>query len=346
MTETDIVQIFDTTLRDGEQSPGATMNVEEKLVIARQLEKLGVDVIEAGFAAASGGDADAVAPGRRGRDARRSCSAWRARARPTSRRRCAASRRPSIPGIHIFIATSDLHLKRKLMMSHQEVIDAACWAVELRQATRRPRRVLRRGRLAQRPRLPGPGVRRGRSGAGRRALNVPDTTGYAVPDEFGELFRRSDRRHAGRRPRHLERPLPQRSRHGGGQLAGRRAQRRAPDRVHDQRHRRARRQHLAGRGGDGDQHAARRVRRRRRRTSSPSRSTRPAACSRRSPASRCRSTSRSSATTPSRTRPASTRTACSRTSRPTRSCDPRRSAWRATSWCSASTPAGTPSPTG
>jgi 2-isopropylmalate synthase len=55
------VQIFDTTLRDGEQSPGATMNVEEKIVIARQLEKLGVDVIEAGFAAASNGDADAVA---------------------------------------------------------------------------------------------------------------------------------------------------------------------------------------------------------------------------------------------------------------------------------------------
>src|SRR5260221_10838272 len=63
MTATNFVQIFDTTLRDGEQSPGATMNVEEKLVIARQLEKLGVDVIEAGFAAASEGDADAVRRG-------------------------------------------------------------------------------------------------------------------------------------------------------------------------------------------------------------------------------------------------------------------------------------------
>ena len=60
MTTTNFVQIFDTTLRDGEQSPGATMNVEEKLVIARQLEKLGVDVIEAGFAASSDGDFEAV----------------------------------------------------------------------------------------------------------------------------------------------------------------------------------------------------------------------------------------------------------------------------------------------
>jgi len=60
-TTSERVQIFDTTLRDGEQSPGATMNVEEKIVIARQLEKLGVDVIEAGFAAASLGDAESVA---------------------------------------------------------------------------------------------------------------------------------------------------------------------------------------------------------------------------------------------------------------------------------------------
>src|SRR5690606_14586246 len=125
---TSIVQIFDTTLRDGEQSPGATMNVEEKLVIARQLEKLGVDVIEAGFAASSEGDFESV---QRVADAVRApivLSLARTREADITRG-LKAVEKAARPGIHIFIATSDIHLKHKLMMSRQEVIDAAVWAV-------------------------------------------------------------------------------------------------------------------------------------------------------------------------------------------------------------------------
>ena len=124
------VQIFDTTLRDGEQSPGATMNVEEKVVIARQLEKLGVDVIEAGFAVSSPGDFDSVA--RVAEAVTRPIVLSLARTREADIRQAIKSvEKAKHPGIHIFIATSDLHLQRKLMMSRQEVIDAACWAVGL-----------------------------------------------------------------------------------------------------------------------------------------------------------------------------------------------------------------------
>src|SRR6266850_98674 len=124
----DRVQIFDTTLRDGEQSPGATMNAEEKLAIARQLEHLGVDVIEAGFAVSSEGDFEAV---------RRVAEMVTkpivlSLARPREQdvdRAIRAVERAKRPGIHIFIATSDIHLKHKLMMSRKDVLDAAVWAV-------------------------------------------------------------------------------------------------------------------------------------------------------------------------------------------------------------------------
>src|SRR4030095_7669646 len=128
MTTNDVVQIVDATLRDGEQSPGATMNVEDKLIIARQLEKLQVDVIEAGFAAASDGDADAV---RAVADVVSSPIVLSlARTRQGDLEAALRSvKKAKRPGIHIFIATSELHLRRKLMMSHQEVVDAACYAV-------------------------------------------------------------------------------------------------------------------------------------------------------------------------------------------------------------------------
>ncbi len=184
---TETVQIFDTTLRDGEQSPGATMNVDEKLVIARQLEKLGVDIIEAGFAAASPGDAEAVERVAAAVSAPVVLSLARTRAADidAALRSVTAAKRP---GIHIFIATSELHLKRKLMMSHQEVIDAAAWAVQrakqhvdhiefsAEDASRSERDYLLQVFAAA-------------IAAGARVLNVPDTTGYAVPHEFGALFR-------------------------------------------------------------------------------------------------------------------------------------------------------------
>src|SRR2546428_7439107 len=124
----DRVQIFDTTLRDGEQSPGATMNVEEKLAIARQLEHLGVDVIEAGFAASSEGDFEAV---RRVAEAvSRPIVLSLARTREQDVDRAVrAVERAKRPGIHLFIATSDIHLQHKLMMSREDELDAAGWAV-------------------------------------------------------------------------------------------------------------------------------------------------------------------------------------------------------------------------
>src|SRR5712691_6039632 len=108
--EMDRVQIFDTTLRDGEQAPGATMNVEEKLAIARQLEHLGVDVIESGFAASSEGDFEAVR--RVAEVVTRPIVLSLARTREGDiDRAIRAVEKAKRPGIHIFIATSDIHLK-------------------------------------------------------------------------------------------------------------------------------------------------------------------------------------------------------------------------------------------
>src|SRR3989454_3230592 len=129
-TTMDRVQIFDTTLRDGEQSPGATMNVEEKLAIARQLEHLGVDVIEAGFAASSEGDFESVRRVAAAVAKPIVLSLARTREQDVDRA-IKAVEKAKRPGIHIFIATSDIHLKHKLMMSREEVLDAAVWAVSL-----------------------------------------------------------------------------------------------------------------------------------------------------------------------------------------------------------------------
>jgi 2-isopropylmalate synthase len=187
MTDRSLVRIFDTTLRDGEQSPGATMNVEEKVLVARQLEKLNVDVIEAGFAAASDGDADAVA--RVAEAVSKPIVLSLARTREADIERAIRSvAKATRPGIHVFIATSEIHLQRKLMMSHQEVIDAACWAVgfarrhldyvefSAEDASRSERDYLIQvfGEVIK---------------AGASTLNVPDTTGYAMPGEFGDLIR-------------------------------------------------------------------------------------------------------------------------------------------------------------
>ncbi len=185
--EQEVVQVFDTTLRDGEQSPGATMNVEEKVVIARQLEKLGVDVIEAGFAVSSPGDFDSVARVAEAVTGPIVLSLSRTREADINQA-IKSVERAKHPGIHIFIATSDLHLKRKLMMSRQEVVDAACWAVEY--AKKHLDYIEFSAEDASRSdtdylmQVFGEVIR-----CGAVTLNVPDTTGYAVPEEFGELFR-------------------------------------------------------------------------------------------------------------------------------------------------------------
>ena len=120
--------IFDTTLRDGEQSPGASMTKEEKLRIARQLERLNVDVIEAGFAIASPGDFEAVRAVAEAVTDSVVCSL--ARANDKDIRRAAEALRPARASrIHTFIATSDLHLDRKLHLSREDALAAAVAAV-------------------------------------------------------------------------------------------------------------------------------------------------------------------------------------------------------------------------
>jgi len=183
----DRVYIFDTTLRDGEQSPGCSMNVEEKLRMARQLERLNVDVIEAGFPASSAGDLEAV------------------RAIAGELNRCAvaglsraiigdidktweAIRGARRPRIHTFIATSDIHLAHKLKKTREQVLRDSVQAVQYAKsltedvefscedASRTDIGYL--GEIAQAV-----------AAAGATVLNLPDTVGYAVPAEYGAMFR-------------------------------------------------------------------------------------------------------------------------------------------------------------
>ena len=187
------------------------MNVEEKVAIARQLEQLGVDVIEAGFAASSEGDFDSVRRVAEAVTQARSCSSLARTREPDIERAIRAVEKAKRPGIHIFIATSDIHLKHKLMMSRQEVVDAAGWAIGVAKkhldyvefsaedASRSDRDYLVTvfGEVIE---------------AGAVTLNVPDTTGYALPEEYGALFRHlvaqtPGRRHASRWSAHCHNDL-------------------------------------------------------------------------------------------------------------------------------------------
>ena len=144
---TDRLFIFDTTLRDGEQSPGASMTKDEKLRIARQLERLKVDVIEAGFAASSNGDFEAVkaiAAGDQGLDRVLARARQRPRHHAAPPRRCKGGESTRI---HIFLATSDLHMEKKLRMTREQVFEQARLVGALRAQPDRRRRVLARGRL-------------------------------------------------------------------------------------------------------------------------------------------------------------------------------------------------------
>jgi 2-isopropylmalate synthase len=180
------VYIFDTTLRDGEQSPGCSMTVPEKLRLARKLVELGVDILEAGFPIASEGDYEAV-------DAVSREFSWvqvaaLARANTPDVERAAGSlKHARRPRIHTFIATSEIHLKYKLKKSQQQVLDEAVAAVELARqytddvefsaedATR-----TELGYLEQ--------ISRAVVAAGARTVNLPDTVGYSVPEEYAALI--------------------------------------------------------------------------------------------------------------------------------------------------------------
>jgi len=181
------VKIFDTTLRDGEQSPGASMNVDEKVLLARQLDKLGVDIIEAGFAASSEGDFDSV--DRVSKEVTRPIVLSLARAQEGDiKKALKAVDKAKHPGIHIFIATSDIHLKHKLRMSRNEVFDAASFAISCAKKHLDYIEFSAEDASRSEPdflvQIFAEAIR-----AGAKTLNVPDTTGYAIPSEFGSLVR-------------------------------------------------------------------------------------------------------------------------------------------------------------
>ncbi|HEA65606.1 MAG TPA: 2-isopropylmalate synthase [Desulfobacterales bacterium] len=181
------ILIFDTTLRDGEQSPGASMNTAEKLRLAVQLEKLGVDIIEAGFPAASEGDFDAVS-----KIAEKLKSTEIAGLARTSKedidRAWGAIQHAAKPRIHTFIATSDIHLEYKLKMSRDEVIQATVDAVRYAKSlTQNVEFSAEDGSRSDRDFLCK--VFEAAVGAGATTINLPDTVGYAVPEEFTDLIK-------------------------------------------------------------------------------------------------------------------------------------------------------------
>ncbi len=181
------VIIFDTTLRDGEQSPGASMNAAEKLRLATQLEKLGVDVLEAGFPAASEGDFNAVS--QIARKIKRMRVAGLARAgKDDIDRAWGAVQHAKFPRIHTFIATSDIHLEYKLKMSREEVLKAATEAVTYAKTlTDDVEFSAEDGSRSDRDFLCK--VFEAAISAGATTVNLPDTVGYAIPGEFADLVK-------------------------------------------------------------------------------------------------------------------------------------------------------------
>ncbi|MDQ7011435.1 MAG: 2-isopropylmalate synthase [Mariprofundaceae bacterium] len=184
---TDRLYIFDTTLRDGEQSPGCSMNMDEKMRVAHALAALGVDVIEAGFPIASPGDFNAVH--RIASEVKGPTIAGLARAHPKDIERAAEAVKPAEHArIHTFIATSPIHMQAKLRMTPGQVLERAVDSVRLARS------------LA--PEVEFSAEDAGRSeidflcriveatiAAGARVINIPDTVGYMTPDEFGSRIR-------------------------------------------------------------------------------------------------------------------------------------------------------------
>jgi len=183
----DTVQIFDTTLRDGEQSPGFSMNKDEKLRLARQIEELGVDVLEAGFPIASPGDLEATRAV--AAEVKRCRVAALARARQEDVEAALRGLEPAAkPRLHMFLATSDLHLKHKLRSTREQALDQItkmirfgrqrCEEVEFsaEDASRTDIDYLCKVVLAA-------------VESGATVINLPDTVGYSTPDEYAEMFR-------------------------------------------------------------------------------------------------------------------------------------------------------------
>lgn len=186
----DRIIIFDTTLRDGEQSPGATLNVEEKLTIARQLARLGVDVIEAGFPFASPGDFEAVqkiAQFVGTEDGPTICGLARA-TRQDIEAAAKALKPAAKPRIHTFIATSDIHLEYKLKKTRQEVLEIAPEMVAYAKSFVNDVEFSPEDAGRSDPEFLYEVLERAIA-AGATTINIPDTVGYTTPSEFGALIR-------------------------------------------------------------------------------------------------------------------------------------------------------------
>src|ERR1700693_4922259 len=181
------IRIFDTTLRDGEQSPGCSMYVEEKVIIARQLAQLGVDIIEAGFAISAPGDFEAIQKISREVEGPVICSLARARSEDIERAAAAIADAPR-KRIHTFLSTSDIHLKHQVRMtreqaklSAEEMVRKARSLVEdvefspMDAARSEPEYLYE--------------VLEAVINAGATTVNIPDTVGYATPEDFGALIR-------------------------------------------------------------------------------------------------------------------------------------------------------------
>jgi 2-isopropylmalate synthase len=187
MAAQDRLIIFDTTLRDGEQSPGAAMTKEEKIRIARQLERLGVDVIEAGFAAASPGDAESIKAIAQVIQNSTVCSL--ARATEKDIRAAGEAIRPAKHGrIHTFIATSPIHMEKKLRMTPDQVVvravEAVKMALEYTEDVEFSAEDAVRSEVDFLVRVFDAVIQ-----AGAKTINVPDTVGYSIPVLWGERFK-------------------------------------------------------------------------------------------------------------------------------------------------------------
>ncbi len=184
---TDHLIIFDTTLRDGEQSPGASMTRDEKIRIARQLEKLRVDVIEAGFPAASNGDFEAVKSV--AGIIKDSIVCGLARANDNDIRRAGEALADANAGrIHTFIATSPIHMQMKLRMAPEQVIEQAVKAVKLARSYRDDVEFSPEDAGRSEPDFLCR-ILEAVIAAGATTINVPDTVGYTMPEQFGGLIR-------------------------------------------------------------------------------------------------------------------------------------------------------------
>jgi 2-isopropylmalate synthase len=185
------IEIFDTTLRDGEQSPGIAMQPHEKAEVAEQLERLGVDVIEAGFAVSSPGDFEGVRAVA-GAVSRATVASLARTRREDLDAAAEALRGAHRSRMHIFLATSPIHMEKKLRLGPEEVLEQAAWAVgyassrtdevefSCEDATRSDPAFVAR-------------VCRAAIGAGADVINLPDTVGYALPDEYEAFMREVQR---------------------------------------------------------------------------------------------------------------------------------------------------------